>query len=190
MRMGGKRIDWTMDDVAFLIRNAGRMPKREICRRLRRSSESVKQMAKRLRAQGHPVDLRYFEPRSTICPSCGRASATMRETGICRPCQLRRQLTAIEGTISDLMERLPADVRATYEDTEAERDARVIDPRPQRPRYDEPPSYYRRMVDEEAYDMAMEQWETRRMQRAVKAAQKRKERIRARLRKVTNRPNE
>lgn len=186
MRMGGKRIDWTLDEVAYLLDSAGRVPLREICRHLRRSSESVRHMVRRLREQGHAISLRHFEPRTAICPACGRSSATSREVGICRPCQLRRQLSAIEAQTADLMGRLPAEERATYEQTEAETGARTREPRPRAPRLDATATYYQRMRAEEAHDIALEQWETRRMEREVKAAQKRKERIAHKLRKLEN----
>lgn len=180
--MSAARRPWTASEVRYLLDSAGNVPLREICLRLRRSSESVRQMAKRLRAQGHEVDLRHYETQTVTCPSCGRASATAHETGICLPCALRRRLAATEGAISDLMRRLPADVRATYEGTEAERGARVRDPMPRPPTYREPPTRYQRRRDEESYDRAMEQWEARRVQRELRAAQKRKERIQRRLR--------
>lgn len=190
MRMGGKRIDWTLDEVAYLLDSAGRVPLREICRHLRRSSESVRHMARRLREQGHAISLRHFEPRTAICPSCGRSSATARDpqnrTGICRPCQLRRQLASIESQTAGLMGRLPAEERATYEQTEAETGARTYEPRPRAPRLDATATYYQRMRAEESHDIALEQWETRRMEREVKAAQKRKERIARKLRNCQN----
>ena len=42
MRKGSRRNDWTVSEEQFLIANAGKLPKREICQMLRRSSESVK----------------------------------------------------------------------------------------------------------------------------------------------------
>lgn len=184
MRPGARRSEWTMGEVRFLIDNAGLMPQREICRRLKRSSEAVKQMAKRLRMQGHTVDLRYWEPTTVTCPACGRASATAHETGICRPCTLGRRLTATEGQIAELMRRLPPDLRAVYEETEAEKGSRAFDPIPRRPTYADPPTRYQRRRDEDFYDRAMEQWEARRIERQLKAAQKRKERIRRKLREL------
>lgn len=181
MRAGARRNEWTAGEVRFLLENAGRMPQREICRRLRRSHKAVEHMASRLRKAGHAIDLRCYQPTTVTCPACGRRSATARETGICRPCTLRRRLAATEGQISDLLRRLPADVRAIYEDTEAEKGSRVFDPMPRRPAYAEPPTPYRRARDEEAYDRAMEDWEARRIQRELKAAQKRKERIRRKM---------
>ena len=184
MRSGCAKRPWTAGDVRYLLDNAGAIPTRAICRKLKRSSESVKQMAKRLRLQGYEIDLRYYEPQNMMCPACGRTSATARETGICRPCTLRRRLAATEGTISDLMGRLPADVRAIYEETEAETGPRTYDPMPRPPTYREPPTRYQRRKDEESYARAMEQWEARRIHRQLKAAQKRKERIQRKLREL------
>lgn len=184
MRAGAKRNEWTMEEVRFLLESAGRMPQREICRRLRRSNKAVECMARRLRKQGHAIDLRCYRPTTVTCPACGRRSATARETGICRPCTLRRRLAATEGQISDLMQRLPPDARAIYEDTEAEKGSRVFDPMPRMPLYAEPPTLYQRLRDEEAHDRAMEEWEARRIQREVKAAQKRKERIQRKVRQL------
>lgn len=182
MRAGASRRPWTARDVRFLLDNAGTMPQRDICRSLKRSSKAVEHMASRLRSQGYKIDLRYYEPQTITCPSCGRRSATAKETGICRPCTLRRRLAATEGAIADLMGRLPADVRAIYEDTEAELGPRAYDPMPRPPTHRGRPTPYQRRRDEEAYDRAMEEWEARRAHRELKAAQKRKERIQRRLR--------
>lgn len=184
MRAGARRNDWNTDEVRFLLDNAGAIPQREICRRLRRSAKSVESMAYRLRKRGHAIDLRCYQPNTITCPSCGRRSATAKETGICRPCTLRRRLAATEGQIAELMQRLPPEVRAIYEETEAEKGSRTFDPMPRTPAYVEPPTRYRRLRDEEAHDRAMEEWEARRVQRELKAAQKRKERIRRKLRKL------
>lgn len=194
MRLGGRRIDWTMDEVAYLLDNAGRVPQRELCRHLRRSSESVRQMAKHLREQGHAISLRHFEPRTAVCPACGRESATLRDpdnrTGFCRPCQLRMQIRATDGAISDLLGRLPAGERATYEETESVLGGRAVDPMPGRPRYAKQPTYYERMRAEEAYAIAVEQWEVRRLTREARAKQKRKERIMRKLRDLRKNPNQ
>lgn len=184
MRPGATRNDWTGEEVRFLIDNAGLMPKREICRRLRKSAKSVESMAYRLRKGGHAIDLRCFEPSATVCPSCGRSSLTAKETGICRPCTLRRRLAATEGQISDLLRRLPPDVRAIYAGTEAEKGPRTFDPMPRMPAYAEQPTRYRRLRDEEAHDRDMEEWEARRIQRELRAAQKRKERIQRKVREL------
>lgn len=184
MRRGAKKSEWTYAEVRYLLDSAGGVPKREMCRHLRRSGKAVERMASRLREQGHAISLRCYQPTTIICPACGRSSATAKETGICRPCTLRRRLAATEGQIAELMHRLPPNVRAIYEDTEAEKGSRAFDPMPRAPYYAEPPTRYRRLRDEEAYDRAMEEWEARRVQRELKAAQKRKERIQRKLREL------
>lgn len=181
MRRGARTREWTSGEVRYLLDNAGRVPVGEICRRLRRSSASVSSMADRLRRHGYNVCLRHYEPRTVTCPSCGRASVTARETGICRPCQLARQLNAIDAEISDLMARMPEELRATYEETEAETGPRVADPMPRPPRREGDATRYQLDRDEDEYRIALEQWETRRAQRRVKSAQKRKERMRRKL---------
>ena len=183
MRPGARRNDWQLDEVRYLLESAGRVPKHEICRKLRRSSKSVERMASRLRSQGHAIDLRCYQSQAVTCPSCGRSSLTARETGICRPCTLRRRLPPPRAR-SPPLRRLPADVRSIYEDTEAEKGPRIIDPMPKMPTRPEPPTRYQRLRDEEAYDKAMEEWEARRLQRELKAAQKRKERIQRKVREL------
>lgn len=138
-------------------------------------------MAARLRDQGHAVSLRHYEPRAVTCPSCGRASLTARETGICRPCQLRRKLAAVSAETSEIMARMPAEVRETYERTEAGLEARVTDPMPRRPRRRGKATRYQLDRDEEDWQAALERWETRRLEREVRRAQKRKERMRRKL---------
>lgn len=187
MRQGASTRPWTSRDVRYLLDNAGNVPVRDICRELRRSSSSVTSMADKLRRQGYAISLRHYEPRTAVCPSCGRLSVTARETGICRPCQLTRQLTAINGEISDLMARMPAEVRATYEETEAEIGSRAVDPMPLPPRRHEGSTRYQIAKDEDEYQIALEQWEARRVHRQVKSAQKRKERMRRKLWKFLHR---
>ena len=67
--MSANRRPWSAREVRYLLDNAGNVPQREICRNLRRSSESVKQMAKRRRMQGYEIDLRYYEPQTVTCPA-------------------------------------------------------------------------------------------------------------------------
>lgn len=175
MRKGGRRNDWKVADERYLIENAGRIPRREICQHLRRSSESVKQKAKALRRQGVDVCLRHYSPTLEPCPHCGRLSGTIDRSGKCEPCRRRDQLATIQMRIADLLPLLPPDERATYERTEALLESKS-DPLP------EPPdtggmSGYRRAYAEEAHARAVEACVSRNLRREVKAAQKRKERI-------------
>lgn len=178
MRKGGRRIEWTTADVRYLRESAGLVPKREICRRLKRSAKAVERKAAQMRAQGEAVDLRCFRSELALCPSCGcmRATVAGNRFGICEPCRRRTQLAAIEGRVADLMAELPEEERRVYEDTEAEREARVIDPMPSK-RPTRGLSRYEAAKAEDDYDRAMERWLAARYARAVKSAQKRKERI-------------
>lgn len=175
MRKGGRRNDWKVADERYLIENAGRIPRREICQHLRRSSESVKQKAKALRMQGIPVSLRHYRPRLEPCPSCGCLSGHLGRDGICEPCRRREQLANIHAGIAELLPRLPLDERDTYEKTEAETESRR-DPMPKAPNT-EGLSYYERAKAEEAHALACEECLAGNLRREIKAAHKRKERI-------------
>ena len=74
-----------MSEERRLAEWAGSLPLREICWRLRRSRESVKQKAKRM-----GLSLRHWEPAcATVCPGCGCARTRLGRGGVCRPCVFR-----------------------------------------------------------------------------------------------------
>lgn len=175
MRKGATTRPWTVEDEQFLIANAGKLPKRDICQMLKRSSASVRRKAEDLRKAGVEVNLSYYHPTMEPCPHCGNLSATINRKGLCEPCRRRDQLADIEARIADLLPLLSPEQRAEYEKTEAKRESRV-DPIP------EPPdtsgmSDWRRAYHEEAHAMAVEKIVAGNLKRKAKAAQKRKERI-------------
>lgn len=175
MRKGSKRIDWTVADEQFLIANAGKLPKRDICQMLKRSSASVRRKAEDLRKAGINVDLRYYHPTMEPCPKCGNLSSTINRTGMCEPCRRRDQLAIIEARVSELMPLLTPEQRDKYEQTEAKRQSRV-DPIPEPPVTDGL-TQWQKAYREEAYAKAVEATVAGNLRRAVKASQKRKERI-------------
>lgn len=175
MRRGGKRIDWTVDDLRYLLANAGKLPKRDICEHLRRSAKSVERKAAWLRKQGHKINLRYYETTLEPCPACGHQSATIDRHGLCEPCRRREQLATIHARIADLLAQLPAEERDIYERTEAETESSLV-PRPLAPNT-KGFSDYRKARAEERHAIAVERWKTANLLREIKAAQKRKERI-------------
>ena len=175
MRRGARRRDWTVADLEYLARSAGCVPKREICRHLRRSSKSVERKAAWLRARGRAVDLRCHRPALATCPSCGRLSGHLGREGICEPCRRRAQLATVHARIAELLPLLPPGERDTYEQTEAETESRH-DPLPKAPDT-RGMSRYRRAKAEEAHALAVEDALSRNLRREIKAAQKRKERI-------------
>lgn len=175
MRKGSRRNDWTVAEEQFLVANAGRIPKRDICQMLKRSSNSVKMKAAALRRNGVDVCLRYYHPTLEPCPSCGKPSATIDRSGRCEPCRRRDQLAGIHARIADLLPLLSPEERDIYERTEAKVESKA-DPLPEAPDT-EGMTAYRRAYAEEAHAIAVEACVSSNLRRAVKAAQKRKERI-------------
>lgn len=175
MRKGGKRNDWTLAEINFLIENAGKMPKRQICQFLRRSSKSVERKAAWLRSRGHAVELRCHKPTLETCPSCGNLSGHRGKEGICEPCRRREQLATIHARISELLPMLTPKQRDRYEKTEAETESRR-DPLPKAPDTSGM-SNYQKARALEAHALATEECISRNLKREIKAAQKRKERI-------------
>lgn len=175
-RKGARQRGWTTEEVRALVDMAGRVTRREICRRLRRSRKSVECKAAELRRIGVPVDLRCFRSALAICPSCGRRSALLGSEGICEACRRSQQLARIESEVADLLAALPESERALYAETEAERET-AGEPMPAM-LPTRGVSRYRAAANEDRNDRAMEQWRVRRLRRLVRAAQKRKERIR------------
>lgn len=175
MRKGAKVRPWSVSDVRFLVANAGRLPKLDICQMLKRSSASVRRKAEDLRRAGYDVDLRYYRPTMEPCPSCGNMSATLDRHGKCEPCRRREQLAVIEARIADLLPRLTPEQMDVYERSETKRKSR-IDPVPEPPSTDGL-SRWQKAYREEAHAKQVEATVSANLRRAVKAAQKRKERI-------------
>ena len=177
MKAGAKTRPWRVEDTRYLLDNAGRIPKAEICERLNRTDKAVEHMAAKLRRQGYAVDFRCYQSEATICPHCGRKTYTAKFAGMCRPCALNRRLNDIEGRIATLLLKIPPEERNLYEKSEALRQSYVFDPMPDKPTYTGKPSRYRLLKDADEYDRAMEEWLIKGLWRKVRAAQKRKERI-------------
>ena len=175
MRKGSKRNDWTVSEEQFLIANAGKMPKRDICQMLKRSSASVKMKAVALRKKGVDICLRYYRPTLEPCPACGKPSASIDRSGMCEPCRRHDQLAAIHARIADLLPLLTPEERDTYERTEAKVESKS-DPLPEAPDTTGMTAYQRAYA-EEAHAIAVEACVFGNLRREIKAAQKRKERI-------------
>ena len=166
---------WRKADLDRIAELAGKVPAREIRRELRLSKNQLDNARRLINASGGHVSLRCYRHRLELCPSCGCRRATLGKAGICEPCRRQQQLEAIEARIAELLPRLTAEERRTYERTECGRESRA-DPMPQAP---DTSGMSRYAADKaaEAHDEAMERWLCRYLYRRVKAAQKRKERI-------------
>lgn len=159
--------------------NAGVLPRREICKTLRRSAKSVERKTEQLRASGEVISLRCHVPKLETCPSCGRLSTTLGKPGICKPCRQREQLATIHARIAELLPRLTPQDRLIYEASERLTESGA-DPMPKAPDT-HGLSRYGKAKAEERHEIAMERWTIRNLNRQVKAAQKRKERIQKKL---------
>lgn len=175
MRQGSRCKSWTTAEERYLVEHAGRVPKRDICKHLRRSAASIRHKAAELRARGVAIDLRCFKTEAATCPSCGALRTTIDQTGFCEPCRRENQLADIESRIANLLPYLPPEERYIYSNTEAERESR-IDPKPTVPDVSRL-SRYRADRLVALWELATEQWLIRNLNRRIKAAQKRKERI-------------
>lgn len=178
-RKGARQREWTVAELQLLRDNAGKVPRRELSRMLKRGAGSVKQQVYRMRAQGEDITLRCFRSRLSTCPACGALRSRMGSEGICEPCRRRRQLAKVHERTSRLLAQLPPEERAVYDDTEAETES-SLDPMPPPPPLAGLTAYERERALE-AREIAVEEWLARNLRRQVKAAQKRKERIAKKL---------
>ncbi len=179
MRKGAKARPWTVAELASLRESAGKVPRREICGKLRRSRRAVESQVMLMRSAGEDVTLRCFKSRLSTCPACGALRSRLGAEGICEPCRRRRQLEGVHAAMAGLLARLPPEERAVYAETEAETGSRA-DPMPRPPDTAGMGSYERARA-EEAHEVAVEDWLARNLRREIKAAQKRKERVKKKL---------
>ncbi len=180
-RKGARQHPLTMEGYAYVLANAGRVPAREIRRKLRITKNQLESARRKLNRQGANITLRCFRSRLALCPSCGcMRSTTDNRWGICEPCRRARQLAEIQARTAELLARLPEAERALYAETEAETES-MADPMPSMPPTRGMSEYQRAKATDE-HDRAMERWLATYYRRRVKAAQKRKERIEKKLR--------
>lgn len=179
MRKGSKRNDWSYSEERYLIENAGLIPRREICEKLKRSRKSVQRKCDNLRAQGLAISLRCYKPKLSACPSCGCLRSSLGVLGVCIPCRLRFQVEGTEADVSELLQRLPFEVRDVYAETEADRLSRS-DPMPRAP-LTEGLSRYEAAREREKYDRELEEWAIANLTRRADAARQRKKNIKEKL---------
>ena len=111
---------WTTAEVAYLEANAGKVPRRDICRERRRSSASVKTKASRL-----GLSLRVVRWGLVWCDGCASWRSSVGErTGWCRVCEMRMRLAGREAACAEEMARMTPAQRAVYERSESLRGRR------------------------------------------------------------------
>lgn len=174
-RKGARQIGWTTADERFLVDHAGILTRREICKELKRSAESVRSRARRL-----GVSLRCYESRLEWCAECATWRSTVSpKTGRCAVCRKRDQLDASERRIADALEHLPSEARAVYEGSESSRGTRKPPTRPKRPR--RTGNRYADAKADDAHLIAVETWEAALLDLKIDANKTRLKRIRAKV---------
>ena len=175
-RKGSRQQSWTIADEQFLIKYAGVIPRRKICREIKRSRKSVEHKAKRL-----GVSLRCFVSSLKWCNNCTTWRSTVSETtGFCRVCAKREMLERSEQRVSDALAQLSFEQRTKYLQEEAHRGKRKMPPRP-RKRITPSDSKYAVKKADELYMKELEQWEIACLDQAINANKTRLKRIRQKL---------
>lgn len=179
---------WTTKDLKQVYELVGKIPPREIRRKLRLSKRQLYYACELLRKQGKNVTLRCYTSRLDYCPACGCRRSTLGSYGICEPCRKTKQLEDIKYRSALIFEQLPMHERAVYEETDTEIGSNSI-PMP-KPRSLKGLNSYERAKAIDDYDLAMEQWSIANLTRQVKSAQKRKERMEKKLKESRNHEKE
>ena len=167
--------EWTAAETRFVSRYAGLVPLGRLALDLGRDPVDVADECARI-----GVDPRFVGTLLFWCDFCASWRPKLDSGGVCEVCQRRAQLFRIESQISDLLAQASPEIRATYAETEAERQGRRIGARP-RPTRTPDMGAREAMAAETAYLAALSEWEAATIFRRAKAAQKRKERIRLRI---------
>ena len=175
-RKGAKQQGWTTSDEQFLFKYAGVLTRREICRELKRSTESVRSKAKR-----YGISLRCFVSKLTWCNNCAtwRSSVSDR-TGYCRVCAKREMLARSEQRVSDALAHLNFNQRTVYLNEEVHRGTRRFPPKPEK-QASTVGSLYARKKAEELYLKDLERWEIACLDLLINANKTRLKRIRQKL---------
>ena len=181
MRKGAKRVEWTTEEVRYLLEHAGIDSKRSICRHLRRSHESVKQKAKQLRAEGYDISLRVYQTLTVICPKCSQARSKegrwTGRTGFCEVCRMRDSYQEALWRQAEAYADLTPEQRQEYDRTQPQTGRSNLPPRPKMPQtIGMSPQRARRVS--ELHAIEVEQWEKRCLTMLTNAVKKRTQHIR------------
>lgn len=170
---------WTEAERSFLRRYAGAVPLAMLAADMRRDVRDVL-----VECHCLSIDPRYSGTPLRWCVFCSQwrheVKAHGRYRGMCPVCACRRQIEAIGGRVADLWPRLTPEQREKYTETDAELGS-TRDPPPSRPDLSGM-GERERIVAETAYIARRSEWEAKQEHRRYKAAQKRKERIEAKVR--------
>lgn len=178
-RKGLSQRPWTTEELAALRGMAGHIPKREICRALKRSSGAVRATSSRM-----GLSLRCYKSKLQWCNECATWRSSLDNNGSCKVCRMRERLDGREAACSEVLASMKPEQRQIYEDSEPKRGSRHIS-RPLRAKTYRGKSalnnYQKARVDTE-HILAIEQCEYLRLKLRYDAAKTRLNRMRRALR--------
>lgn len=156
-------------EVVYLLREAGFKSLETLARETDRDEAQLEGM---FAALGTPATL--IAPELFICPECGCARTHLNASGRCRVCQLSANLSKQNGKIADLLQAMPPEARAGFDAGESMRGGqKAMPPIPTRAKLPEGASGRDKRLAETAYQVAIEEWQTIRAQRAYDASKQR-----------------
>lgn len=170
--------DWTLDETLFVRDYAGTVPLALLAYYLRRNARDVAGECARLE-----VPFVYVGTPLFWCDECASWARRLDKSGRCRKCNLRHRLRNIEAKTADLMEKLPPEQQEVYAVFESKRGGRRFPGPPVAPGASEMPPR-EAVAASTAYLAELSEWEAGKVYRAVKSAQKRKDRVAQKLREV------
>ena len=190
---------WTTREIRYLLDNAGRVPEADICAELGRTPRAVESMAHRLRLGGFRLELRSYAPRVARCPECGgpmdalrgqrfrpgsRPEPPARPPETCAACELRGKARRERERAEAAVKRLPMDSRRHIEAARKNiGNINIKRPEPPAAPYIDPGAPWpRRKRAEERHQMESERAAAADAFRELRAAQRRRERVEAKLR--------
>lgn len=174
MRKGSKRNDWTTEEVRYLAEHAGKVPRREICRHLRRSAKSVRRKAESMR-----ISLRVPVWRLHWCDECATWRTRLNAQGRCPVCQKRANVEAEAARCADELAAMTPGQRRSFEAAETRRGrVKPHSPRPRRKPSDGTGPFAASRSEQE-WLAAVEAWELERLAKRYDAEKQRLKRMRA-----------
>lgn len=109
---------WTTRDEQFIVRNAGKIPVKQMAHALGRSADAVRQHAKEMRGAGTlQRSLRCtgaidYRPRTQECAECHKMRATLDASGVCKVCRDAVRLEKHKELAEMAYINLPEEIRA------------------------------------------------------------------------------
>lgn len=166
---------WETFEVIYLLKNAGFYSVRSLSAHLGRECSDVENVLCSL-----GVDGVLLVPELLWCDSCATYRTEINAKGMCRVCQLKKNLAGTEDRISKELKQLPLELQAVYSDSEALKGFRAS-PKPLPIKESKGATDKQKRLAEVAYLVSMEQWQITNAQRLYNASKTRLKRIREHL---------